>query len=43
VKVAVGATYPLARADQAHEYSKRGHGRGRVVLHIADEHPKTED
>ncbi|QBD75134.1 NADP-dependent oxidoreductase [Ktedonosporobacter rubrisoli] len=32
LKVSVGKTFPLAEARQAHEYSQRGHGRGRVVL-----------
>jgi len=36
LKVAIEATYPLSNAGQAHEHSKRGHGRGRVVIHVAD-------
>lgn len=36
VKVAVGTTFPLREARRAHELSQRGHGRGRIVLHIAD-------
>ena len=32
----VGAVFPLAEARQAHELSQTGHGRGRIVLHIAD-------
>lgn len=35
LKVAVEATYPLANAGQAHEHSKKGHGRGRIVLQVA--------
>ena len=41
LKVTIEATYPLASAAQAHERSKSGHGRGRIVLHVADEHPTT--
>ena len=36
LKVAIEATYPLINAGQAHEHSKSGHGRGRIVLHVAD-------
>ena len=36
VKVALEATYPLSDAGRAHEHSKSGHGRGRIVLHVAD-------
>lgn len=36
VKVVVGATFPLRDAPKAHELSQSGHGRGRIVLHIAD-------
>jgi len=36
VKVAIEATYPLSNVGQAHEHSKSGHGRGRIVLHVAD-------
>ena len=36
LKVAIEATYPLTQAAQAHEHSKRGHGKGRIVLHVAD-------
>lgn len=32
----VGAVFPLAQARQAHELSQTGHGRGRIVLHVAD-------
>lgn len=37
LKVPVGRTFPLSEVQQAHEYSQRGHGRGRIVLQIADE------
>ncbi len=36
LKVAIEATYPISDAGQAHEHSKSGHGRGRIVLHVAD-------
>jgi NADPH:quinone reductase-like Zn-dependent oxidoreductase len=36
VKAIVGKTFPLHEARQAHELSQSGHGRGRIVLHIAD-------
>jgi NADPH:quinone reductase-like Zn-dependent oxidoreductase len=36
VKVVVGKTFPLGEAREAHELSAQGHGRGRIVLHIAD-------
>lgn len=36
LKVAIEASYPLTKADRAHEHSKKGHGRGRIVLHVAD-------
>lgn len=36
VKVVIEATYPLTNASKAHEHSKSGHGRGRIVLHVAD-------
>ncbi len=32
----VGAVFPLSQARQAQELSQTGHGRGRIVLHIAD-------
>ena len=35
VKVQVGHTFPLSEAAQAQELSEKGHGRGRIVLHIA--------
>ena len=36
VRAVVGKTFPLHEAHQAHELSQSGHGRGRIVLHIAD-------
>ena len=36
IKVAIAATFPLRDARQAHEFSQSGHGRGRIVLHIAE-------
>ncbi len=36
VKTEVGAAFPLDQAAQAHALSETGHGRGRIVLHIAD-------
>jgi NADPH:quinone reductase-like Zn-dependent oxidoreductase len=36
IKPCVGRVFPLDQAAQAHELSQRGHGRGRIVLHIAD-------
>ena len=35
VKPVVGATFLLSEAGKAHELSQSGHGRGRIVLHIA--------
>lgn len=32
----VGKVYPLEEAAQAHALSETGHGRGRIVLHVAD-------
>ena len=32
----VGAVFPLADAQKAQELSQTGHGRGRIILHIAD-------
>ena len=32
VKPEVGATYPLAEAQKAHEQSETGHARGKIVL-----------
>jgi NADPH:quinone reductase-like Zn-dependent oxidoreductase len=34
IKAVVGEVFPLAQAQQAHELSQSGHGRGRIVLHI---------
>jgi NADPH:quinone reductase-like Zn-dependent oxidoreductase len=36
VKVFVAEKFPLSQAQQAHERSQHGHGRGRIVLQIAD-------
>jgi NADPH:quinone reductase-like Zn-dependent oxidoreductase len=36
VKVQVTNVFPLAEARQAHALSQQGHGRSRVVLHVAD-------
>lgn len=32
----IARTFPLHEARRAHELSQTGHGRGRIVLHIAD-------
>jgi NADPH:quinone reductase-like Zn-dependent oxidoreductase len=37
LKVPVETTFPLRKVQQAHEHSQSGHGRGRIVLRIADE------
>jgi len=37
LKVVVAKTFPLREAKEAHELSEKGHGRGRIVLHVADE------
>ncbi|HEU5101488.1 MAG TPA: zinc-binding dehydrogenase [Roseiflexaceae bacterium] len=34
--VTLGPTFALHEAPQAHQLSQTGHGRGRIVLHIAD-------
>src|SRR6266446_2744698 len=36
LKVTVGKTFALSEAQQAHEYGQSSHGRGRIVLQIAD-------
>jgi NADPH:quinone reductase-like Zn-dependent oxidoreductase len=36
VKPVVGTVFPLADADKAQELSQTGHGRGRIILHVAD-------
>jgi NADPH:quinone reductase-like Zn-dependent oxidoreductase len=41
IKVTTGKTFPLSEVQQAHEYSRSGHGRGRIVLLIADEAENT--
>lgn len=35
VKVTIEKVFPLDEANKAHELSESGHGRGRIVLHIA--------
>jgi len=35
LKVTLGRIFPLREASLAHELSQIGHGRGRIVLHIA--------
>ncbi|MBP3964760.1 NADP-dependent oxidoreductase [Paenibacillus lignilyticus] len=36
VKTHVGARFPLAEAAKAQDLCQSGHGRGRIVLHLAD-------
>jgi NADPH:quinone reductase-like Zn-dependent oxidoreductase len=36
LKVTIAQTFPLREASLAHELSQIGHGRGRIVLRIAD-------
>ena len=36
LKVMAGKTFALSEAQQAHEYGESSHGRGRVVLQVAD-------
>jgi len=36
LKPLVGKVFPLAEASKAQELSETGHGRGRIVLHVAD-------
>ncbi len=36
VKPTIARTFSLQEASLAHELSQSGHGRGRIVLHIAD-------
>ena len=36
LKVTIAKQFPLREARQAHELSESGHGRGRIVLHIAE-------
>jgi NADPH:quinone reductase-like Zn-dependent oxidoreductase len=35
IKVVSGVTFPLSEAGKAQELSQSGHGRGRIILHIA--------
>jgi NADPH:quinone reductase-like Zn-dependent oxidoreductase len=37
LKVTAGKTFSMSEVQLAHEYSRGGHGRGRIVLQIADE------
>jgi NADPH:quinone reductase-like Zn-dependent oxidoreductase len=41
LKVTAGKTFPLSEVQQAHTYGQGGHGRGRIVLQIADEAEST--
>ncbi len=41
IKVTASTTFPLGEVQQAHEYSRSGHGRSRIVLLIADEAEST--
>lgn len=36
MKITLGKVFPLREASLAHELSQSGHGRGRIVLHLAD-------
>ena len=36
LKPVTSTVFPLAEARQAHELSQTGHGRGRIILHVAD-------
>jgi NADPH:quinone reductase-like Zn-dependent oxidoreductase len=36
IQVQVTNVFPLAEAGRAHALSQQGHGRGRIVLHVAD-------
>ena len=36
LKPVTSKVFPLAEARQAHELSQTGHGRGRIILHLAD-------
>ena len=35
IQVVIEKVFPLSEARQAQELSQRGHGRGRIVLHVA--------
>jgi len=35
IKVTIATTLPLSEAAKAHKLSEAGHGRGRIILHIA--------
>ncbi len=36
IRVVLGKVFPLEKAAEAHALSETGHGRGRIVLHVAD-------
>jgi NADPH:quinone reductase-like Zn-dependent oxidoreductase len=36
IKVFIQSVFALGEADKAHELSQSGHGRGRIILHIAE-------
>lgn len=36
VKATIGGSFALDAARQAHEWVQTGHGRGRIILHVAD-------
>ena len=35
LRTSIAATFPLSEASKAHELSQSGHGRGRIILHVA--------
>jgi len=35
LRTSIAATFPLSEAAKAQELSQRGHGRGRIILHVA--------
>ena len=35
LRTSIAATFALSEASKAHELSQSGHGRGRIILHIA--------
>ena len=41
LKVTASTTFALSEVQQAHEYGQSGHGRGRIVLQVADEAENT--
>jgi NADPH:quinone reductase-like Zn-dependent oxidoreductase len=36
IQAEIGPVFPLDEAAEAHALSETGHGRGRIVLHVAD-------